>query len=779
MLSKFDNNTAKINKTSICKKILVFVLALLLVLSLFVNLFAEDKSDMTDANSKLAQLKTEREKLPYTKQELIYVSLDPQNTPNGRHLTPKVYVVNYFEAKEDCSVTDYGAYSDVSNLQPDKAWEVDNAGTTKVIKFKLKKGEFFYYQGQIENVALPWQITYSYELDGKKLSANEIAHKNGHFALNIVIEPNKDSDVSFADSYIMQVQLAFPLANFSNIKADDAQISIAANKTNIVFMHLPKQTSKYHIEATAKDISLPSSNFTALPLTFQMEPHDLIDKQMGQLKQLEFGIGQLNNASNKLVSGYQKVSEGIDKLNAGSQELASGGNRLSTGAVQFNVGLHQYQSGLQQYLAGVEQLNNGVQQAKQHLDKQNLSTYISVIKELQDYLGNIESTSLNKKSFETLVNELDTLIKVLNSLKQLLSQNKDLLDKLTQLNMPSFNIAALEPSLDTTIAIIDDTLSTLDNFSLPHQPQATAQSDAPINDAEQATNVSNESVTSPLKNHLDTLKAQLNKLKNALSNIKSQLAEVQSLANALQELKKQLQADGSSKNADKIITKLDETIKHLQMAKDLLNKLKEANAESNLPDPKEIAKLLSNIPKMLDGLKQLANGSAKLAENGAILSEKGEELLNGSDQLTSGILQYVGGTHELANGVNKLAQGTAVLDKGFQSFQSGFNKLNHAMSGMSQKAKSKLTATLKDLLGQNFKPHSFINEKNQLQTISQFVFIFPGTQLVNNKVSPKEISELSQAVPNNNGELKSSKSINPLKLFFEKLKALFFKWQND
>lgn len=871
------------------RKLIALLLALLMIVSLFASLLAENnftqptkqligtenQQNTRDIEDKLAKQKAEREKLPYTKQELVYISLGSKNTPNQQNLTPTIYVVNYFEAKEDCTVSDYGPYSEINKLQADKEWLVSEQNNIKHIEFKLKKGEFFYYQGLVKEIAIPWQITYSYELDGHAASVEEISGKSGKFALNISIKQNSQADTTFADSYIMQVQFALPLANFSNIKAEGAQISIAANKTNVVFMHLPKQSSNYRIEATAKSISIPSSNFAALPLTFQMENYDLLDKQIGQLKQLEFGIGQLNAAANKLGSGYHKLNAGIGRLNSGSKELTQGGNMLGDGAVRFNSGLHQYQAGLQQYLSGVVELSSGLKQVNEGLAQKDLNPYLDLLKDLEKYLSSLESDSENKKSLKKLEAEVDSLLTTLKALHNLLSKNKNLLDKLLQLKAPEYDGAKLEQSLHVTIKAIDATLrllyklpttsltnsrqtdlaplpntsptgseenllnevsneadkqestirtqtnipaanSTDDNSSTSspstdkseevktkeaaeksdeiaattraslkdvHQPLLVATTNPapnkitnayqPISVAPKKTIFATPSSDLVKANPIADLKKNLEELKAHLETLQGQLQEINTLVMALKNLQKQLEDPNNPlNNAEAVINKLAETIQHLEKAKELLHKLNNASPGGKVPSTKEIAEILKSIPQLLDGLKKLADGSNKLAINALVLQEKSYELLDGSSKLTGGILQYIEGTQKLAKGINALASGAFQLDKGFLAFQSGFNQLGQATNGMSIQAKAKIIATLKELLGQNFEPHSFISVKNQKLTVSQFVFIFPGTTLVTaDSVPETEQNRKQEQVDKAN----LAKAPNYKSSFFAKLKALFHK----
>ena len=908
-------------------KILAFILALLMILGLFSSLplFALNETEAKGAKQideaalkkAKAKLKDEVAKLPYTKEELIYVSLDPNNKADSKCLTPTVYVVNYFEAKQDCTVTDFGNYAEVHNLQPSKEWNVSKENDQSKIEFKLKKGEFFYYQGQLNDIALPWQIAYQYTLDGKVLSPAEIAHKDGHFKLEMSIKPNLKADTSFYDSYILQLQFALPLANFSNIKAKDAQISIAANKTNVVFMQLPKQTKTYVIEADAKDINLPSSNLTALPITFDLEADGLLGKQMGQLKALENGIGQLNSASNQLNNGYSKLSNGICELNIGSQKLANGGIELGDGAIKFSSGLQQYQAGLQQYLAGVGQLNSGMQEVKAGLSKAELQSYMSLLQDLQKYLTELPEGK--EISLEELETKLDILTDTLEKFLTLLKQNQDLLSKILSLKVPPLDVAQMEKALNGITETVNELANMVDKLpdilALPNRngvtpkpnsaskpavtpsaksaetpdgklavkpdttpsvnavtpdvkpsvapdekPSAATDTKPSVTPAEtpdgklavkpditpsvepdakpsampdtqpaakrdmapsvtpnvqaEATPNGNSAITNEAKSatseakavmsntaftptsfatpkkqtfvatslsslgpkpnppfSLHDLKAKLHNLATELNKLQAQMKEISSFVEAIKKLKASL--PDKALNVEELITKLNTTIEQLKKAKELIHKLRAEKNDAKLPGAKEIAEILDNIPKLIDGLNQLADGSSKLALNGAILSEKGGELVAGANQLTGGILMYVDGTFKLSKGVSKLADGAIKLEQGFQAFQAGFNKLSQATNGMSETAKQKMTQMINDLLGQNFSAHSFISDKNQKHTISQFVFIFPGTSASENAKTPEPSQQAESSSSNANVAPNKDSSL------WQKLKALFKPASND
>ena len=126
------------------KRILPVGLAVILALSSAAPAFA---AEAADASSE--------------KEEVIYITLASDGTPKD------AYVVNSFQGGE---ITDYGDYSSVKMLNTNDPIEQD--GDTITLSSSASK---VYYQGNLENVEIPWNISLRYFLDGTEYSPEEIA----------------------------------------------------------------------------------------------------------------------------------------------------------------------------------------------------------------------------------------------------------------------------------------------------------------------------------------------------------------------------------------------------------------------------------------------------------------------------------------------------------------------------------------------------------------------------------------------------------------------------
>lgn len=792
-------------------RLLALLVSLLLIASLFAGLLASDlpkqKNPQATSTAKASATATAADtpNRDYIKHELIYSNL---NAPD------ELYAVNYFEAKKDCNVTDYGNYSETVSLKPEKKLETSKADNLTAVKFPLQKGEFFYYQAKLQKTSLPWKIEYSYQLDGQEMTATEIAGKSGHFTLKMKISADKSVDSSFFDSYILQFTLALPLNSFHNIKAEQAQISLAADKTNIVFLKLPKQEAEYTVTADANNIHIPSAMLTALPLTFKLDGSSLLQKQLNGLSQLENGINQLHLAAGALSSGYSRLNQGIEELAGGGRKLASGSEQLFDGASAFTDGLQRYSDGLTQYFAGVKRLDGGMQQVKQALSSDKLQAQLAFLEDLKEYLGKA-SPDMQKIDLQKLEQQMDLLLQSLDKILSLFKQNQELLLQLSKIKLPDINIDTLKNQISHLEALIDQiekllpaTANLVPRRSLPPEsavndkddtklPQTAAQTEKAAPSPSEKRAMPPEPQSSPAAaaaekapvkaptilpvsgsiglpfagrylltalpnpqpaNPAGDIRQKLAELRKGLQSLASQLNDIAALTQNIKDLQKLLNG-GTASNPAQIIAKISETEEHLAQAKELLHKFNQKNQGKKELQLSELSQAIVQIKQLIAGLQELADGSGKLAANADLLGEKKGELTSGSAKLTAGAGQLAAGSDKLADGLERLADGSAEYQTGLQAYTAGFAKLAQSTSGMSLKAQKQMEKMIAEFLGQNFRPHSFIAEKNAPQTVTQFIMVYPGISLPDEKTDAP-VDE-------------------PQSKFWDKLKALFRPAAND
>src|SRR5690625_6543476 len=100
-----------------------------------------------------------------------------------------MYVVNSFQVTEPGSLVDYGPYESVRNLTDltDITLENDNE-----VHFEAESKQDFFYQGTLDNQALPWNISITYVLDGERSEEHTSElQSRGHLVCRLLLEKKK------------------------------------------------------------------------------------------------------------------------------------------------------------------------------------------------------------------------------------------------------------------------------------------------------------------------------------------------------------------------------------------------------------------------------------------------------------------------------------------------------------------------------------------------------------------------------------------------------------
>ena len=150
----------------------------------------------------------------YEKSEVVYATLAASGAPKA------VYVVNRFDVEVPGTVVDHGDYTSVQNLTN----ETELARIGDATTFEAEAGTL-YYQGDAANAALPWNVSLSYELDGKKMEADQLAGASGNLAVHVTTARNEAIDPAFYDSFMLQITFTLPGDVASDVEGEGATIA--------------------------------------------------------------------------------------------------------------------------------------------------------------------------------------------------------------------------------------------------------------------------------------------------------------------------------------------------------------------------------------------------------------------------------------------------------------------------------------------------------------------------------------------------------------------------
>lgn len=320
------------------------------------------------------------------KDETVYIKAKADGAVSG------IYVVNTFDAGQPRTVQDPGSYTKVTNLTTDAKLEEKN-GTVNITTLNDKP---FYYQGDLKaDIALPWNVSVDYTLDGKAVDAEKLDGADGELAMTLRIAPNESADKAtreFADAYVIQAQGTFPQEAFDITDAGDAALAQSGGNTVVSGMVLPGETGTFTIRGQAKDFTSSGWQITAMSLDMALDVRDQdtsqLTEQTGKLSdatvQLADGTTSLAQGNRELSRGIGSLATGTAELNRGAQSLAGGTETLAQGAGTLAQGNRQLADGLAQLYDASGSMSDGVKGLPEQMTA--LSQGVTTLKQGSDAL---------------------------------------------------------------------------------------------------------------------------------------------------------------------------------------------------------------------------------------------------------------------------------------------------------------------------------------------------------------------------------------------------------
>ena len=274
------------------------------------------------------------------KQEVVYASMTAAGAVKS------LYVVNELFSEEPVMVKDFGTYSEVVNLTDGTniARESDSVLCTV-------ESESLAYQGNLTSTDLPWNVSITYELDGKVCSPEEVAGKSGELKITIETTQNQAIDPLYFDNYLLQITCTLPMDHVSNIATDEGSIALNGSNTAVTFSGMPGKTGSYALTAHVEDFEMEGVSIAAIPFSMAIEAPDS-SALIAQFDELIDGTGKLDTGAEGLEEGTTALAAGTRKLESGTTQLQGGAQELSAGVAAYVAGVAQISDGLAQAAAG-------------------------------------------------------------------------------------------------------------------------------------------------------------------------------------------------------------------------------------------------------------------------------------------------------------------------------------------------------------------------------------------------------------------------------------------
>lgn len=282
------------------------------------------------------------------KEEVIYIMTDSDGNVEN------INAVNIF-GKGD--VTDYGDYSSVKMLNTTD--KINQSGDK--ITFSSDK-EKVYYQGTMKDTQIPWNISFTYTLDGKEIAPKDLAGKSGALKIHVKVDKNEDCTSDFYDKTALQATLTLDTEKCENITADGATLAnVGANK-QISYTVLPGKGLDAEVSADVTDFEMDAITINGVKMNLDVDIDD--DELMDKVTQIMDASRELNDGAGELSDGTGELVDGGSSLVDGAESLDSGINSLNSGISSLSDGVNHMQSALNQLNGKSGDLTNGSAQVQ-------------------------------------------------------------------------------------------------------------------------------------------------------------------------------------------------------------------------------------------------------------------------------------------------------------------------------------------------------------------------------------------------------------------------------
>lgn len=577
----------------------------------------------------------------YTKDETVYSKLDASGS------NYKTIVSTHIENTENEElIKDLSDLLNVKNTSGDETFTQDGSTFT----WNANKNDI-YYQGESQK-DLPIECKVKYELDGKELSANEIAGKSGKVKITLQYTNKEERTVTVngkkVKMYVPFVVVAGTIVkneNNQNITISNGKVIDDGTKTTVIGMAMPGLQESLgvsvdeveipsNIEITMDATDFETNGIFSYVTTKVLEEEDIkafdkLDEIYAQLNTLQNSMNQIQEGANTLKDGAETYSEKSQEFNNAMNQVSEGVSSVNSNYSQIDTGITTINQGSTSLKNGAEQLNAGIGELSSKLTSMPDSIEALYAGSTQ-VLNGLNDTQANGKTTPGLVTGVNTIVESLQTSN-------------TGLNTALENLSA------TSQGTID--ALTANNQTLKAVQQALGATE----EAKTANKTMIENLEKQIKAN-ETIIAKYNQYKAGADIQKQELAKKVS----------------SSKESLTTVTKGMTTLR---------NAMTQVNAG--------LGQLNTASKKLPDALNQLSAGSKSLVSGTKTLSAGANKLSKGSTALKSGIQtldtstqQLTTANGQLTEGAKTLSDGATTLAEGIQTFnEQGIKKICNYING--------------------------------------------------------------------------------------------------
>ncbi|MBC8571169.1 hypothetical protein [Zongyangia hominis] len=537
-------------------------------------------------------LTSPEEEEPVTKDESVFVILNSDGSVN------KQIVSNWLHSDDGVkNVEDKSVVQGIENIKSDTKPQIkDNK-----VKWNSDEKDI-YYRGTTDQ-KLPVSASIRYLLDGKEITAKDLAGKSGQVEIRISLKNNYaeqrqiDGEVrTVAPLFACAVVVDLPADNFTNIKAEDGIVLSESVNQMVAFVGLPGLKESFKGMLDDEFSELKDKMKDEFVITAQAENFELPPIMVGAAK-----IDSDLLDSEDLDGDLDELKDGLHDLEDAAQEILDGTVKLADACVEFDDKMGEFQDKYVEFDDGINDALDGSQK-------------------LHDGAGKLKDGA---KELYDGTSELSA--KVAGLTGKITPEKIQAIGKLAQL-LPSISISQEDlqtiQSLPTVISSIpgqmaDGILETLKNYTASGEGEDGESNPQMLSPAqyalvEQVVSGAKQQTQASIESQLSTVMPKIENMLGAYQQFQGLLAQLG--------------------DPQELIALLE-----------------------NMPDA--LGQLQTGVAKLNDGAKQLKDGTQELYDGSSDLLAGMQKLDEASDEITDAISQFKDATTELKDKTQELSDG--------------------------------------------------------------------------------------------------------------------------
>lgn len=603
---------------------------------------SENKAEAEEELKEVLSAEVKKSEEEVGKDETVYIVAD--NTGKSKEVIVSDWLKNP-EGKD--TLEDASDLKDIKNVKGDETFKEKDGKLTWAAK-----GKDIYYQGTTDK-ELPVEQSITYYLDGKEMSADEIAGKSGKVTIRFDYKNNVKT-VETVKGKEHNVYVPFTVMtgmilddSFSNVEVSSGKVVSDGDKQIVVGVAMPGLSDSLKVDASdfSEDVDIPEyievtadvKDFS-LSMSMSVMMSSLMSgtdfDEMFELDALDDAINTLSDSSTQLADGSKELADGLDTLNSKMGD--------------FSAGIKALQSGLNKMGSSSTTLVDGVTGITDGIATLDNSTNISLEEVSQ---GITQKTLAQVAQEEASVKE-----EAKNTFSNGMKASKTVMEN--QLKSDSTVVALVEQGIkgtlmQTTARLLGDTAI---GTKMATEGLSTAN-EAIVRLYNENTPVTTPQGSIPIQSVM------------ALQFGGADVSTYTKLENVAVAAQKDAQI---SAMAEKIMNGIaDSSDAQEAIANSVYSAVQKAAVEGALRATDNVHKAINDETtgtSLVKGSKQLANAIPALSSGVS-------ELINGTNQIADG-------TNQLSDGIGKLEKGSNTLSEGMIKFdEEGIQKLADTYNG--------------------------------------------------------------------------------------------------